>query len=382
MINNRSIRNQPIYTYLMILTFAQAATFLGWNAIYTNFAVEIAKFDGFQNGIVQSMRELPGLLSVLVIALLLLVREVILTSTAILIFGLGVIFTGWFPTLEGQIIWTFILSCGFHWFETTSQSLTLQFFSIIEAPLAISRLRAITALGNLFMSLMVILLAEQLNFQGLFFLVGSVAVVAAVWSFFNQPLFTEQPIQRRGVILRKRYQLFYILTCLSGGRRQIFNVFAVFLLVNNFHFTLIDMSLLLLANNFINWVLNPYIGLAINTVGEQQLLTAKYIVVILVYLAYTQCSSTVLAVALYTIDQLLFCFTVSIRTYFQKIADPADIAPSMAMGVTINHIAAVAVPFVGGTLWMINYRIPFIMGCGFAILSLIMTRFIKSPQVT
>jgi hypothetical protein len=381
MTTDRSIRSRPIYTYLMVLTFAQAAAFLGWNALYTNFAVEMAKFDGFQNGIVQSVRELPGLLSVVVIALLLFVREVTLTSTAILICGLGVIFTGWFPTLEGQIIWTFILSCGFHWFEATNQSLTLQFFSVTEAPLAISRLRAVTALGSLAMGLMIVLLAGRLTFQSLFFLAGSVAVVAAIWSFFHQPVFTGQTVQRRGVVLKKCYWLFYVLTCLSGARRQIFNVFAVFLLVKNFHFTLTDMSLLLLANNLINWVLNPYIGLAINAVGERRLLTAKYVVVLLVCLAYIWCSSAVLAAALYIVDQLLFCFTVSIRTYFQKIADPADIAPSMAMGVTINHIAAVAVPFVGGTLWMIDYRIPFIMGCGFAVLSLVMARLIKTPQL-
>ncbi len=124
------------------------------------------------------------------------------------------------------------------------------------------------------------------------------------------------------------------------------------------------MSLLFLLNNLINWILNPYIGLAINKVGERPLLTAKYVAVVFICLAYVFCDSAWLAAVLYVLDQLLFCFTVSIRTYFQKIADQGDIAPSMAVGLTVNHVAAVAVPLVGGFLWMLDYRIPFLMGGG------------------
>ncbi len=375
----QEIKSRPIYTYLMILTLAQAAAFLGWNALYTNFAVEVAGLTGQQNGVVQSVRELPGLMSVVVIFFLLFMREVTLTSLAIFVCGAGVMCAGWFPTFEGQMFWTFVLSCGFHWFEATNQSLTLQFFSITEAPLAISRLRAVTAMGSLVMGLVIVILAGRLDYRWLFGLAGSTAVAAGLWSFFHRPASTGLPPQRRGMVLRGRYWLFYVLTCLSGARRQVFGVFVVFLLVERFHFTLTEMSALFLFNNLINWILNPYIGLAINAVGERRLLAVKYVLVVLLCLAYVVCDSAWLAAALYVVDQLLFCFTVSIRTYFQKIADPADIAPSMAVGVTVNHIAAVAVPFVGGLLWMADYRLPFLMGAGFALTSLVMVAFIKLP---
>ncbi len=376
----REIKARPVYLYLMVLTFAQAASFLGWNALYTNFAVEMAGLNGQRNGVVQAVRELPGLLSVGVIVILWFMKETTLTSTAIFVCGLGVFITGWFPTFEGQILWTFVLSCGFHWFEATNQSLTLQHFSVIEAPLAIGRLRAVTAMGSFLMGLVILLLAGRLDYRWLFGLAGAVAIVASVWSFFHRPSNAGLPAQKRGMVLKRRYWLFYVMTCLSGARRQIFGVFAVFLLVERFHFSLTEMSLLFLLNNLINWILNPYLGLAINKVGERRLLTAKYIVVVLVCLAYVFCEAAWLAAVLYVIDQLLFCFTVSIRTFFQKIADQGDIAPSMAMGVTINHVAAVGVPLVGGYLWMIDYRLPFLMGVGFALASLGMAFFIKVPE--
>ncbi|MDR2368838.1 MAG: MFS transporter, partial [Deltaproteobacteria bacterium] len=356
------IKKRPIYVYLMVLTFGQAAAFLGWNALYTNFAVEVAHLTGQENGIIQSFRELPGLLSIGAVALLLLMSENTLCSLSVIVCGLGVIITGWFPTFWGQLIWTFTLSAGFHYFEAINQSLGLQYFTLEETPLVLSRLRAVTAMGSFSMGLVIVLLAGRLDYKILFGLAGSVALLVGIWSLFHRPDRTGLPVQKRGVVIKRRYWLFYVLTILSGARRQIFNVFAIFLLVAYFHFSLFQMSLLLLLNNLINWILNPYMGLAINAVGERKLLTIKYIAVFFLCLAYTACDTAALAAVLYVVDQISFCFTVSIRTYFQKVADPKDIAPSMALGVTVNHIVAVIVPFVGGALWMIDRRIPFFMG--------------------
>ena len=371
-------RSALMYRYLIVLTFAQAASFLGWSALHTNFAVEVAGLSGVQNGIVHSVREIPGLLSIGVVVLLLFMSEVTLTTVAMLVCGIGVMSAGWFPTFEGQMFWTLILSFGFHFFEATNQSLTLQYFNKAEAPLVISRLRATTAAGSFFMGVVILLLSNHLPYEWLFAIAGSFALAASLWAMTQRPTNAALPVQKRGVVIRARYWLFYVLTGLAGSRRQIFTVFSIFLMVQHFGFTLTEMSFLLLFNNLINWFLNPYIGKAINAFGEKPLLTGKYIVVILCCIGYVFCNSPWQAALLYIIDQLMFCFTISIRTFFQKIASPEDIAPSMALGVTINHIAAVAVPLVGGMLWMVDYRIPFIMGVVLSFCSLIMVRFMPA----
>jgi MFS family permease len=81
---------------------------------------------------------------------------------------------------------------------------------------------------------------------------------------------------------------------------------------------------------------------------------------------------------MYVLDNILFNFSVAIRTYFQKIGKPEDITSSMALGSTINHIAAVFLPALGGYLWMINYRIPFFVGVGLGVVSLIAAQFMKT----
>lgn len=373
-------QTRPMYVYLMVLSFAQAASFLGWNTLYTNFAVEVVGLTGEQNGIVQSVRELPGLLSVMVLFFLLFVSEVRLTSLATLVCGAGVMLTGLFPTFQGQVFWTFVLSTGFHVFETTNQSLILQYFSKMQAPLVIGRLRALTSAGSFFMGAAILIFSRYLDFNHLFFLAGAIAILAGLWGLFQHPEVKGLPVQRKGIVLRREYWLFYALTCLAGARRQIFMVFAAFLLVQKFQFSLFHMSLLFLCNNLITWVLNPYIGKAINAYGERSLLSVKYLMVLGVCVAYVFCSNPYLAAGLYVIDQILFSFTVSIRTFFQKIGDPEDIAPSMAVGVTVNHIAAVFVPLVGGMLWMIDYRIPFMLGTVFAIVSLCLVQCIRTRK--
>jgi hypothetical protein len=50
----------------------------------------------------------------------------------------------------------------------------------------------------------------------------------------------------------------------------------------------------------------------------------------------------------------------------------------MAMGFTINHIAAVVLPAVGGFLWMVDYRIPFVGGAVLALISLLAVQRIRT----
>ena len=74
------------------------------------------------------------------------------------------------------------------------------------------------------------------------------------------------------------------------------------------------------------------------------------------------------------IDHMFFALAIGIKTYFQKIADPADIASTAGVSFTINHIAAVIIPAVLGGVWMSSYRAVFLIGTAFAVCSLILSQ--------
>ncbi len=165
---------------------------------------------------------------------------------------------------------------------------------------------------------------------------------------------------------------------MAGSRRQIFIAFAVFLLVKKFNFSVQEIAALFFLNNIINYFLSPYIGKAINIFGERKVLSLEYFSLIIVFISYALVDSKIIVAILYIADHIFFNFAIAIRTFFQKIASPEDIAPSMAVGFTINHIAAVFLPALGGLLWLIDYKIVFFGGAAFSLVSLILVQFISS----
>lgn len=82
-----------------------------------------------------------------------------------------------------------------------------------------------------------------------------------------------------------------------------------------------------------------------------------------------------IAAVLYVIDHLFFALAIAIKTYFQKIALPEDIAASAGVSFSINHIAAVFIPALLGMVWIVNDSWVFYIGAGFACCSLLLTLF-------
>jgi hypothetical protein len=99
-----------------------------------------------------------------------------------------------------------------------------------------------------------------------------------------------------------------------------------------------------------------------------------------VFLAYAYVQNKYIIMGVYVLDHIVYNFSLAIKTFFQKIADEEDIAPSMAVSFTINHIAAVVIPALGGALWILDYKIPFIIGVIIAFTSLIFVQLILDEK--
>ncbi len=365
------------FLFLFILTFTQIVAFQTWQTLYTNFIVESVGLNAAENGIVQSIRELPGLLAVSVIFWLRFCKETSLAVFSVFILGVGVAITGFFPSFTGILLTTFCMSMGFHYFETINQSLTLQSFGTKVSPLVFGRLRSISALGNIFAAVFILACAAFFSYAQLYLLAGGVAIVGAALALYKKPDLSLLPAQQKKLILKKKYWLFYALTFLSGGRRQIFTIFSLFLLVEKFDYTVVMVTTLFLINNTINWFLNPLVGRLINAYGEQKLLTFQFLPAIGIFLGYAYIDVGYIVAFLYILDQFTFNFNIAEKTFFQKMADAQDIAPSMAVSFTINHISAVVVPVLGGALWLWDYKLPFIMGAVLACVSLYLVQYIN-----
>ena len=377
---------QPI-GLLVLMALAMPIAFSTWSALLNNFVIEVAQFDGADIGLLHTVREIPGLLAVGVIALLLFIREQVLGLVALVLLGVATALTAYFPTLGGILMITLLSSIGFHYYETVNQSLQLQWIEKKKAPQVLGWLLAVGSGGTLVAYGLIILTwrAYDLSFSTVYWAGGGFTALVALAAFLLYPQFQSHTPQRRTMVLRRRYWLYYALQFMAGARRQIFVVFAGFMMVERFGFDVQQIAGLFMATLVLNMAIAPVLGRVVAVFGERAALVFEYIGLAAVFLLYAGIYyfgwGVTLAVALYIIDHLFFSLALAIKTYFQKIADPADIAPTAAVAFTINHIAAVFLPAVLGLLWLVSPMAVFLMAAGMALASLALATLIpRHPE--
>jgi hypothetical protein len=357
--------------FLMTINFVNWLSFAAWQVLLNNFTVEMAGFAWKDMGITQSVREIPGFLAFTAIFWIMVMREQTLGYVALLLLGLGVALTGFFPTLTGVLITTFIMSVGFHYLETVNQSLQLQLLPKADAPKLMGRISGAGASAQFlaYGGLALVWWLGWRNYTQIYLALGVLCIGLTIAAMSYFPKFEGPVLQRKEIVLRKRYWLYYAMTFMSGARRQLFHAFGGFLLVKMFGYTLIDIAMLMLLTAALNTVFAPRMGLLISTLGERRTIAMENAVLICVFAGYALTSSGAVAGLLFIIDGIFFTLMLAQRTYFQKIGDPADMAATASVAFTINHIAAVALPVMFGAVGMINPKLIFWLGVGIASVS-------------
>jgi len=227
--------------------------------------------------------------------------------------------------------------------------------------------------------------AFDLSYNHIYMASGGLTALIALACFVIYPQFDAPHPQLKKMILRKRYWLYYALQFMAGARRQIFMVFAGFMMVERFGFEVHEITALYLINLVVNIVFAPLLGRAVARFGERNTLIFEYAGLIAVFLAYGGIYwfgwGVILAALLYVVDHIFFALALALKTYFQKIADPQDIAPTAAVAFTINHIAAVFLPALLGYLWLTSPSSVFVVAAGMALISLLLALLIpRHPE--
>lgn len=373
---------------LALMAFAMPVAFSTWSALLNNFVVEVANFDGSDVGWLHTVREIPGFLAIGVIFLLLIVREQVLGLMSLLLLGAATAMTAQFPSMGGLLIVTLLSSIGFHYYETVNQSLQLQWIQKNRAPQVLGILMGIGSGATLLAYLLIMATWEtfDLSYDLVYWVSGGATVLIALACFFLFPQFESPNPQKKEMVLRRRYWLYYALQFMSGSRRQIFMVFVPFMMVERYGFGTDDMTRLLMVGFAVNMVVAPLFGRVVSWVGERFALIVEYSGLAAVFVGYMALYflelGWVFASVLYVLNQLFFGLALAIKTYFQKIASPEDIAPTAAVAFTINHIAAVFLPAALGYLWLVSPTSVFVVACGMAAVSFVLSLLVPRHPTT
>ncbi len=363
-------------TLLFVMALTMPIAFNAWSALLNNFVIEVANFDGADIGLLHTVREIPGFLAVGVIAVILFIREQVLAMISLMLLGVATAVTAWFPSLGGLLFVTLFSSIGFHYYETVNQSLQLQWLPKDRAPQVLGWLVAMGSASTLVVYGLIVLTWDRfdLSYNTVFMAAGGLTALLGLLCMVAYPQFDAPTPQTKKIILRRRYWLYYALQFMAGARRQIFIVFAGFMMVEKFGFDVHELTGLYLINLLINMTAAPMLGKAVAMFGERRTLIFEYTGLAIVFAAYGGIYwfgwGVLLAAILYVIDHVLFALALALKTYFQKIADPADIAPTAAVAFTINHIAAVFLPALLGLLWVVSPGAVFGLAAAMALVSL------------
>ena len=343
---------------LIVMAAAMPIAFATWSVLLNNFVVEVAGFTGVEIGWLHTVREIPGFLAIGVILLLLFIREQVLGLISLILLGCATAVTAYFPSFGGILYVTLFSSIGFHYFETVNQSLQLQWISRERAPQVLGWLVAVGSGASLVAYGLIVATWDVLglDYNKVYLASGAVTVLIALFCLFAYPQFEAPHPQNKTMVLRRRYWLYYALQLMAGARRQIFVVFAAFMMVEHFGFAVHQVTALFLINFLANMIVGPYVGRWLARYGERRMFMVEHLGVALVFMAYGGIYSfgwgAAIGATLYVIDHLFFAMAFSLKTYFQKIGDPADMAPTAAVAFTINHVAAVFLPAALGYLWV------------------------------
>ncbi|HLK16501.1 MAG TPA: MFS transporter [Fimbriimonadaceae bacterium] len=353
--------------------------FAVYSGVFQNFMKDELHATQLNYGVTESIREIPGLMAALMAGTLVAFAESRIAAIGLAITGIGIAWSGFVHALPPLVAVTFFWSVGFHLWATVQNAITMALAKGKEGGRhlgrmgGISQYATIAALG--FAAVGAMLMPRNMYLP--YFLVGGASILAAAVFCASLTHHAHTGVRHR-IVLRREYWLYYLLTFLEGCRRQIFSIFAALALILVYHQDVRQMLFVQLINAVLIAVTAPWMGRIFDRVGERGPLSAYAIGLIVVFIGYAMTRNVVSLYALYLIDNILFSFGVGFTTYIHRIARPGDLTPSLAMGVTMNHIAAVTVPIGGAYLWARsgNYQVPFWVGVGIAGVSLVFTRFL------
>jgi predicted MFS family arabinose efflux permease len=371
--------NRRMLTYLLVSNFLLYFGFQIWQTMFNNYAVEVIGVGPAGIGLIQAVREIPGLLGFLLGVLVLYLSEVRIMAISIVALGVGMILTGGANGLLFLLVATFVMSTGFHFFDGSSNAIVVMSETKRETPRTLGIVGSLTSAAAVGASLVVFFLAKPMGYRWLYVAVGLVAIVGGLVLLPFRGAKEALP-QGRKITFRRRYWLYYALSFLMGSRRHIFTTFAILLLVRSYHISIQTTAILYLVNSLINIVTLRLAGTLVARLGERIVLTATFGVLAFVFLGYAYVTVLPVLFALFVLDNILFGTSLALTTYFQKIAvTQEEITSNISVQQTINHIAAVIIPIVGGTAWeLYGSQAPFLVGVVIVVVSLVLTQFIRT----
>jgi predicted MFS family arabinose efflux permease len=360
----------------------------------TNFLVDEIGIDASQQGFLEAARETCGITALFILAALAGLAEPLVAAGMLLLVAAGLSAYAFAHEYWIIVCLSLVWSQGLHIWMPLPNSMTL---ALAEPGRAGHRLGQIARAGSagvaVGLSVAFLMTYNNVSLRSILLAVGGNDPGDAPWLTSTlRPLYLLAGVAGVGgalaclgiyrrlktpgprLVFRRKYGLYYLLCFLEGWRKQIFICFASFLLVKVHHTTVQQMLILGGITQVIGSVASPRVGKLIDRIGERRVLVFYYSTIILVFLGYAWIPNVWVLYSLFILDSVLFMSAMALTTYVNRIAPKNEHTQTLSMGIAMNHVAAVAMPALGGLVWKYtDYPWTFMVGAAAAVLSLVVT---------
>ncbi len=332
-------------------------------SIWTNF-YSLIGMDMSQRTVLEPIRELPGLLMMFIIAALSFLTIGRMGALAMAVRGVGMLLVGLLTTgfAPAFVAYMVVVSLGDHIFMPLRNSIGITVANHGYEGRVIGFMDATSTIMYMLPSLFILFFfnGNELRDYQIFFILAAVMAAFGGASLFLMRTRKAENLSRPRLVFKKKFTLYYLISFISGLRKQIYLVFAPWLLVKVFQQPVQTMTLLAVIGGATVFFFNPFMGHLIDRYGERKLLVGGGVIATAIYVAYAFLSTmpvtdslvVFLLLALNYVDRLTQSTLMGRDIFVKHTADsPDEIMPTLSAGVSMDHIASVASPVFGGMLW-------------------------------
>jgi len=371
-------------------SFVMGMAYSVMDSTFNNFLNDRFSPTGFQRSFLEFPRELPGVLTMFVTALLWFLCSRRLGAWSLLLGAAGTLLIGFAaPTYAAMVVFLFVYSVGQHVFMPLASTIGMELAAEGKAGRRLGQLNALRNAASIGGSFLVFVGFKYLGFtfNHTFVVVAVGLAAASVFLFLMKP----QPVQKPAnyLKLRREYNLYYVLAILYGTRKQLFITFAPWVLVTVFNVTPATLAAIITAGGVIGILFQPFLGWSVDRFGERNVLTAEAVLLAVVCLGYgfarsifPEGAAFLVVCACYLVDQMLMAVNMARATYMKKIALRAeDVQPALTIGQSLDHVVSITIALLGGVIWSaLGYQYVFLLGAGIALVNFIVAMRVRVPH--
>jgi predicted MFS family arabinose efflux permease len=375
-----------------VASIAMGAAFSMFDSTFNNFLNERFTLTPFQRSFLEFPRELPGVLVVFVSAALWFLSSRRLGVVCMLLSMAGAVLIGFASTSYAvMLVWMFIGSMGQHLYLPLSPTIGMELANQGQTGRRLGQFNALRNAATIAGGFVVAMGFRYLNFNfgHIFILVALGLILAAIMMYLMKP--TPANRAKSYLQLHREYRLFYSLSVISGARKQIFITFAPWVLVTIFHQPTQIIATLLMIGGIIGILFQPFLGWAIDRLGERIVLVSEALILVFVCFGYgfarswlPERTAFLIVCSCYLLDQMIFSVGMARSTYMKKIAKHNDdVQPALTAGVTIDHVFSIAAALVGGAIWnAFGFQYVFLFGMLIAMINFVVALQVQVPTVS